>query len=83
MGNAVGGKLRRLKWDVRVFKKNPDTMQELKSAVWEETEVISTETITRVVKNFVRRLYQVRNRHHMERKQIFETWRSICASFIQ
>jgi hypothetical protein len=41
-----------VKWDVRWFQKNPDTMPELKSAVWEETEAISAETrVTKVVKN--------------------------------
>jgi hypothetical protein len=48
-------------------------MPELKSAVWEETEAISTETrITKVVKNFVH-LHQVHNHHHTERKQNSET----------
>jgi hypothetical protein len=68
VGSAVVGKFGRLKWDFMVFQKNHDTMPELKSAVWEEIEVISTETITRVVKNFVRRLHLVHNHQGKENK---------------
>jgi hypothetical protein len=50
-----------------MFQKNPYTILEMKNAIQSETEAISTETLTKVLKNFVLCLYKdydIRG-HHM------------------
>jgi hypothetical protein len=51
-----------------VFQKNPYKILELKTAMQSEIEAISTETITKVLNNFVLQLHEVYDLwvYHME-----------------
>jgi hypothetical protein len=45
----------------RVFQKNPHTIPELKTAIQSDSEAITSEILTKTLKNFVHCMHTVRN----------------------